>query len=152
MSRRRAGPSSPSSPAKGLLHHSNLLGRGPTPAPLNRRNDLNAIRRFDHRHGFCMPHLLSGRPCPVSSGTISPTKYWFSTLPANIPFRSSSRPPSRVARERDYYELKQEDRLGHLEGRLARLSPSRKTVYCGSVRFLVIKRFSSQDHRLERSR
>ena len=40
---------------EGLLDHSNLLGRGPTPAALNRRNDLNAIRRVGHRHG-CMPH------------------------------------------------------------------------------------------------
>jgi hypothetical protein len=34
---------------------------------LNRRNDLNAIRRLV----LYASHLLSGRPCPVSSGAIS---------------------------------------------------------------------------------
>jgi hypothetical protein len=41
-----------------------LLRRGPTPAALNRRNDLGGlvITRF-----VCL-NLLSGRPCPVSFG------------------------------------------------------------------------------------
>src|SRR5262249_17900064 len=37
---------------EGLLDHSNLLGHDPTPAAVNRRNDLNAIRRVGHRHGW----------------------------------------------------------------------------------------------------
>jgi hypothetical protein len=42
-----------------------------TPAALNRCNDLNIIRRVDHRHGLYASHLLSGRLCPLNSGAIS---------------------------------------------------------------------------------
>jgi SRSO17 transposase len=51
-------------------------------------------------------------------GEKSPTKYWLSTLPADIPFRQlvdTARLRWRI--ERDYHELKQEVGLGHLEAR-----------------------------------
>src|SRR5262249_19059678 len=40
---------------EGLFDHANLLRGRPAPTTLNRRDDLNAIRRIGHRHG-CMPH------------------------------------------------------------------------------------------------
>src|SRR3974377_1632184 len=39
----------------GLRHHANLLRSRPAAPALNRRDDLNALRRVGHRHG-CMPH------------------------------------------------------------------------------------------------
>jgi hypothetical protein len=48
----------------------------------------------------------------------APTKYWFSTLPANIAFRQLvDIAKLRWRIERDYHELKQEVGLGHFEGR-----------------------------------
>src|SRR6516225_9805555 len=47
----------------------------------------------------------------------APTKYWFSTLPANIGFRQLvDTAKLRWRIERDYHELKQEIGLGHFEG------------------------------------
>ena len=47
-----------------------------------------------------------------------PTKYWFSTLPANIALRELVNIAKlRWRIERDYHELKQEVGLGHFEGR-----------------------------------
>jgi SRSO17 transposase len=47
-----------------------------------------------------------------------PTKFWFSTLPADTPIdRLVSRAKLRWLIERDYLELKQELGLGHYEGR-----------------------------------
>src|SRR5262249_6485197 len=40
---------------EGLFDHANLLRGRPAPTALNRRDDLNAIRRIGHRHG-CMPN------------------------------------------------------------------------------------------------
>src|SRR5262249_40481197 len=37
---------------EGLFDHANLLRRGPAPTTLNRRDDLNAIGRIGHRHGW----------------------------------------------------------------------------------------------------
>ena len=51
-------------------------------------------------------------------GEEAPTKYWFSTLPANIAFHQLvSTAKLRWRIERDYQELKQEVGLGHFEGR-----------------------------------
>jgi hypothetical protein len=41
--------------------------RSPAPAPLNRRDDLNVIRRVAHRHG-CMPHTRLICNSPSSGG------------------------------------------------------------------------------------
>src|SRR6266852_5496282 len=51
-------------------------------------------------------------------GEAEPTKYWLSTLPANISFRRLvDLAKMRWRIERDYQELKQEVGLGHYEGR-----------------------------------
>src|SRR3981081_2629759 len=51
-------------------------------------------------------------------GDAEPTKYWLSTLPANISFRRLvDLAKMRWRIERDYQELKQEVGLGHYEGR-----------------------------------
>jgi SRSO17 transposase len=51
-------------------------------------------------------------------GEETPTKYWFSTLPANIAFHQLvDTAKLRWRIERDYLELKQEVGLGHFEGR-----------------------------------
>ncbi|MET4046103.1 hypothetical protein ABIC03_007842 [Bradyrhizobium sp. RT6a] len=50
-------------------------------------------------------------------GEAAPTKYWFSTLPANIGFRQLvDITKLRWRIELDYHELKQEVGLGHFEG------------------------------------
>src|SRR6516225_5882974 len=54
---------------EGLFDHANLLRGRPASPTLNRRDDLNAIGRIAPR--LYASHLLSGRPCPVSSGAIS---------------------------------------------------------------------------------
>jgi hypothetical protein len=51
-------------------------------------------------------------------GEEAPTKYWFSTLPANIAFHQLvGTAKLRWRIERDYQDLKQEVGLGHFEGR-----------------------------------
>lgn len=55
-------------------------------------------------------------------GTKEPTKYWLSTLPADITFeRLVDLAKLRWRIERDYQEVKQELGLSHFEGELARL-------------------------------
>ncbi|MFG3594440.1 hypothetical protein [Bradyrhizobium sp. RDI18] len=50
-------------------------------------------------------------------GEEAPTKYWFSTLPANVGFRQLvDIAKLRWRIERDYHDLKQEVGLGHFEG------------------------------------
>src|SRR5215469_1990882 len=51
-------------------------------------------------------------------GEAEPTKYWLSTLPADMPLRDLvDLAKLRWRIERDYQELKQELGLGHYEGR-----------------------------------
>ena len=50
----------PSCPARTSPRRSGLFQSCPAPTPLNRRDDLNSIRRIGHRHG-CMPHTCQVR-------------------------------------------------------------------------------------------
>jgi SRSO17 transposase len=71
-------------------------------------------------HNRLIPELLSQEWLVIEwpESESEPTKYWFSTLPADISFRQLvdfAKLRGRI--ERDYQELKQEVGLGHYEGR-----------------------------------
>jgi SRSO17 transposase len=74
-------------------------------------------------------------------GEEAPTKYWFSTLPANIGFRQLvDTAKLRWRIERDYYELKQEIGLGHFEGRGWRGFHHHATLCIAAYGFLISER------------
>jgi SRSO17 transposase len=71
----------------------------------------------------------------------APTKYWFSTLPANIAFRQLvDTAKLRWRIERDYHELKQEVGLGHFEGRGWRGFHHHATLCIAAYGFLISER------------
>lgn len=70
-----------------------------------------------------------------------PTKYWLSTLPANIRLRDLVRQAKlRWRIERDYQELKQELGLGHYEGRGWRGFHHHATLCIAAYGFLISER------------
>jgi SRSO17 transposase len=70
-----------------------------------------------------------------------PTKFWYSTLRANISFAHLvSRAKSRWRIERDYLELKQEIGLGHFEGRGWRGFHHHATLCIAAYGFLISER------------
>jgi SRSO17 transposase len=74
-------------------------------------------------------------------GEAEPTKYWLSTLPANISFRRLvDLAKMRWRIERDYQELKQEVGLGHYEGRGWRGFHHHATLCIAAYGFLVAER------------
>ena len=74
-------------------------------------------------------------------GEEAPTKYWFSTLPANIAFHQLvSTAKLRWRIERDYQELKQEVGLGHFEGRGWRGFHHHATLCIAAYEFLISER------------
>jgi len=74
-------------------------------------------------------------------GEEQPTKYWFSTLPANTAFAELVREAKRRWRiERDYQDLKQELGLGHYEGRGWRGFHHHATLCIAAYGFLVAER------------
>ena len=74
-------------------------------------------------------------------GESEPTKYWFSTLPANIGFaRLVDFAKLRWRIERDYQELKQELGLGHYEGRGWRGFHHHATLCIAAYGFLISER------------
>ena len=75
------------------------------------------------------------------AGEEAPTKYWLSTLPANIGFRQLvDIAKLRWRIERDYHELKQEVGLGHFEGRSWRGFHHHATLCIAAYGFLVSER------------
>ena len=71
----------------------------------------------------------------------APTKYWFSTLPADIAFNKLvDITKLRWRIERDYHELKQEVGLGHFEGRGWRGFHHHATLCIAAYGFLVSER------------
>jgi SRSO17 transposase len=71
-------------------------------------------------------------------GEAEPTKYWLSTLPANISFRRLvDLAKMRWRIERDYQELKQEVGLGHYEGRGWRGFHHHATLCIAAYGFLI---------------
>jgi len=74
-------------------------------------------------------------------GEEAPTKYWFSTLPANIAWRQLvDTAKLRWRIERDYHELKQEVGLGHFEGRGWRGFHHHATLCIAAYGFLLSER------------
>ena len=70
-----------------------------------------------------------------------PTKYWLSTLPANVTRRALvDAAKLRWRIERDYQELKQELGLGHYEGRGWRGFHHHATLCIAAYRFLISER------------
>jgi SRSO17 transposase len=70
-----------------------------------------------------------------------PTKYWFSTLPEDIPFADLvDLTKLRWRIERDYQELKQEVGLGHYEGRGWRGFHHHATLCIAAYGFLISER------------
>ena len=74
-------------------------------------------------------------------GEAEPTKYWLSTLPADIPFpKLVDLAKLRWRIERDYQELKQELGLGHYEGRGWRGFHHHATLCIAAYGFLIAER------------
>ena len=90
-----------------------------------------------------MPELLSPEWLLIEwpAGEAAPTKYWLSTLPANISFRQLvDFTKLRWRIERDYLELKQEVGLGHYEGRGWRGFHHHATMCIAAYGFLISER------------
>jgi len=74
-------------------------------------------------------------------GEPEPTKYWFSTLPADTPLADLVRQAKRRWRiERDYQDLKQELGLGDYEGRGWRGFHHHATLCIAAYGFLILER------------
>jgi SRSO17 transposase len=74
-------------------------------------------------------------------GEAEPTKYWLSTMPANVSFRQLvDVAKMRWRIERDYQDLKQEVGLGHYEGRRWRGFHHHLTLCIAAYGFLVAER------------
>jgi SRSO17 transposase len=74
-------------------------------------------------------------------GDAEPTKYWLSTLPADVSFRELVDVAKlRWRIERDYQELKQEVGLGHYEGRGWRGFHHHATLCIAAYGFLIAER------------
>ena len=91
-------------------------------------------------HSQLLPELLSEEWLLIEwpEGEAEPTKYWLSTLPANISFRELvDFAKLRWRIERDYLELKQEVGLGHFEGRGWRGFHHHATMCIAAYGFLI---------------
>ncbi len=94
-------------------------------------------------HSQLMPELLAQEWLLIEwpAGEAAPTKYWLSTLPANISFRRLvDFAKLRWRIERDYQELKQEVGLGHYEGRGWRGFHHHATLCIAAYGFLISER------------
>jgi SRSO17 transposase len=94
-------------------------------------------------HNRLIPELVSQEWLLIEwpEGEVEPTKYWLSTLPADISFRQLvDFAKLRWRIERDYQELKQEVGLGHYEGRGWRGFHHHATMCIAAYGFLVSER------------
>jgi SRSO17 transposase len=94
-------------------------------------------------HSQLMPELLSQEWLLIEwpEGEAAPTKYWLSTLPANISFRELvDFAKLRWLIERYYQEFKQEVGLGHYEGRGWRGFHYHGTMCIAAYGFLISER------------
>jgi SRSO17 transposase len=87
------------------------------------------------------PHPAEWLLIEWPAGESEPTKYWLSTLPANVSLKELVRlAKHRWIIERDYEELKQELGLGHYEGRGWRGFHHHATLCIAAYGFLVAER------------
>jgi SRSO17 transposase len=87
------------------------------------------------------PHAPEWLLIEWPTGEKEPTKYWLSTLPADIAFdRLVDLAKLRWRIERDYQELKQEVGLGHFEGRGWRGFHHHATLCIAAYGFLISER------------
>jgi SRSO17 transposase len=94
-------------------------------------------------HNQLVPELLLQEWLLIEwpKGEAEPTKYWLSTLPADISFRRLvDFAKLRWRIERDYQELKQEVGLGHYEGRGWRGFHHHATLCIAAYGFLIAER------------
>jgi SRSO17 transposase len=94
-------------------------------------------------HGYLLPELLEQEWLLIEwpDDQAAPTKYWLSTLPADISFRQLvDTTKLRWRIERDYQELKQEVGLGHYEGRGWRGFHHHATLCIAAYGFLISER------------
>jgi SRSO17 transposase len=94
-------------------------------------------------HGYLLPELLAEEWLLIEwpEGEAKPTKYWLSTLPADIGFRELvDLAKLRWRIERDYQELKQEVGLGDFEGRGWRGFHHHATLCIAAYGFLISER------------
>jgi len=94
-------------------------------------------------HNQLIPELLRQEWLLIEwpEGEAEPTKYWLSTLPADISFRRLvDFAKLRWRIERDYQELKQEVGLGHYEGRGWRGFHHHATLCIAAYGFLIAER------------
>jgi len=94
-------------------------------------------------HDKLVPENLSSEWLLIEwpEGEAEPTKYWLSTLPANVSFRRLvDLAKLRWRIERDYQELKQEVGLGHYEGRRWRGFHHHATLCIAAYGFLIAER------------
>ena len=102
-----------------------------------------ARMRVRAAHSYLLPELLPQEWLLIEwpEGEATPTKYWLSTLPANIGFRDLvDFAKLRWRIERDYQELKQEVGLGHFEGRGWRGFHHHATLCIAAYGFLISER------------
>jgi SRSO17 transposase len=94
-------------------------------------------------HNRLIPETMSQEWLLIEwpEGEAEPTKYWLSTLPANISFHKLvDLAKLRWRIERDYQELKQEVGLGHYEGRGWRGFHHHATLCIAAYGFLIAER------------
>ena len=109
----------------------------------NLQSRFSALRvRPAHRDYWrAEPHPEEWLLIEWPEGESEPTKYWFSTLPADLELTDlAHRAKHRWIIERDYQELKQELGLGHFEGRGWRGFHHHATLCIVSYGFLVAER------------
>ena len=107
------------------------------------RSRFAAVRvRPAHRDYWrAEPHAEEWLLIEWPKGEAEPTKYWLSSLPADVAFSELVRMAKhRWIIERDYQELKQELGLGHFEGRGWRGFHHHATLCLAAYGFLVAER------------
>lgn len=102
-----------------------------------------AVRVRPAHRDYWLPTVRAAEWCLIEwpAGEKEPTKYWLSTLPADIRLRDLVRQAKlRWHIERDYQELKQELGLGHYEGRGWRGFHHHATLCIAAYGFLISER------------